>query len=148
VAAKGLNDRITLIQGDSENLPFQDETFDGYTVAFGVRNFENLDRGLSEMYRVLTPGSLTVILEFSKPKTFPVKQLFGLYFTYIMPVLGRLVSKDPAAYTYLPESVKAFPEGEEFLERLKDARFTDLRAIPLTGGIASIYLGRKPATEK
>lgn len=148
VATKGLNDRITLIQGDSENLPFQDETFDGYTVAFGVRNFENLDRGLSEMYRVLTPGSLTVILEFSKPKSFPIKQLFGLYFTHIMPILGRLVSRDPAAYTYLPESVKAFPEGAEFLERLKTARFIDLRAIPLTGGIASIYLGRKPGGEK
>lgn len=147
VAAKGLTDRITLIQGDSENLPFQDETFDAYTVAFGVRNFEDLDRGLSEMYRVLTPGSLTVILEFSNPKSFPIKQLFGLYFKHIMPVLGRLISKDPAAYTYLPESVKAFPEGAEFLDRLKTAHFIDLRAIPLTGGIASIYLGRKPGPE-
>ena len=81
VAAKGLTDRITLIQGDSENLPFKDETFDAYTVAFGVRNFEDLDRGLSEMYRVLTPGSLTVILEFSNPKSFPIKQLFGFYFS-------------------------------------------------------------------
>ncbi|HIG58614.1 MAG TPA: bifunctional demethylmenaquinone methyltransferase/2-methoxy-6-polyprenyl-1,4-benzoquinol methylase UbiE [Flavobacteriales bacterium] len=148
VAAKGLTDRITLIQGDSENLPFKDETFDAYTVAFGVRNFEDLDRGLSEMYRVLTPGSLTVILEFSNPKSFPIKQLFGFYFKHVMPVLGRLISKDPAAYTYLPESVKAFPEGAEFLERLKTARFIDLRAIPLTGGIASIYLGRKPGAEK
>jgi demethylmenaquinone methyltransferase/2-methoxy-6-polyprenyl-1,4-benzoquinol methylase len=148
VAAKGLTDRITLIQGDSENLPFKDEAFDAYTVAFGVRNFEDLDRGLSEMYRVLTPGSLTVILEFSNPKSFPIKQLFGFYFKHVMPVLGRLISKDPAAYTYLPESVKAFPEGTEFLERLKTARFIDLRAISLTGGIASIYLGRKPSTEK
>ena len=144
IAKKGLNDRITLIQGDSENLPFKDESFDAYTVGFGVRNFENLDRGLSEMYRVLTPNSLTVILEFSKPKTFPIKQLFGFYFKYIMPTLGRLVSKDPAAYTYLPESVMAFPEGKDFLDRLSKAGFTDLRAIPLTGGIASIYLGRKP----
>jgi demethylmenaquinone methyltransferase/2-methoxy-6-polyprenyl-1,4-benzoquinol methylase len=148
VAAKGLTDRITLIQGDSENLPFKDETFDAYTVAFGVRNFEDLDRGLSEMYRVLTPGSLTVILEFSNPKSFPIKQLFGFYFKHVMPVLGRLISKDPAAYTYLPESVKAFPEGAEFLERLKTVRFIDLRAIPLTGGIASIYLGRKPGPGK
>ena len=144
VAAKGLTHRITLIQGDSENLPFQDESFDAYTVAFGVRNFENLDRGLIEMYRVLTPNSLVVILEFSNPKSFPIKQLFGFYFRRVMPALGRFVSKDPAAYTYLPDSVMAFPEGAEFLDRLKNAGFTDLRAIPLTGGIASIYLGRKP----
>ena len=148
VAAKGLTDRITLIQGDSENLPFKDEAFDAYTVAFGVRNFEDLDRGLSEMYRVLTPGSLTVILEFSKPKGFPIKQLFGFYFKYIMPTLGRLVSKDPSAYTYLPESVMAFPEGREFLDRLASVGFEELRAITLTGGIASIYIGRKPSALK
>lgn len=147
-ATKNFSDRITLIQGDSENLPFQDESFEAYTVAFGVRNFENLDRGLSEMYRVLTPGSLTVILEFSNPKIFPIKQLFGFYFKYIMPSLGKLVSKDPAAYTYLPASVMAFPEGQEFLDRLKKIGFIDLRAIPLTGGIASIYLGRKPGEKQ
>ena len=146
--AKGLSNRISLLQGDSENLPFEDETFDAYTVAFGVRNFENLDKGLSEMYRVLTPKSLVVILEFSKPKRFPVKQLFGFYFKYIMPTLGRLVSKDPAAYTYLPESVMAFPEGRDFLDRLASVGFEELRAITLTGGIASIYVGRKPGVIK
>ena len=146
--AKGLSNRISLLQGDSENLPFEDETFDAYTVAFGVRNFENLDKGLSEMYRVLTPKSLVVILEFSKPKRFPIKQLFGFYFKYIMPALGRLVSKDPAAYTYLPESVMAFPEGRDFLDRLASVGFEELRAITLTGGIASIYVGRKPGVIK
>ena len=146
--AKGLSNRISLLQGDSENLPFEDESFEAYTVAFGVRNFENLDKGLSEMYRVLTPKSLVVILEFSKPKRFPIKHLFGFYFKYVMPTLGRLVSKDPAAYTYLPESVMAFPEGRDFLNRLADVGFEDLRATPLTGGIASIYVGRKPAVVK
>jgi demethylmenaquinone methyltransferase/2-methoxy-6-polyprenyl-1,4-benzoquinol methylase len=146
--AKGLSNRISLVQGDSENLPFEDESFEAYTVAFGVRNFENLDKGLSEMYRVLTPKSLVVILEFSKPKRFPVKQLFGFYFKYIMPTLGRLVSKDPAAYTYLPESVMAFPEGRDFLDRLASVGFEELRAITLTGGIASIYVGRKPGVIK
>ena len=146
--AKGLTNKISLLQGDSENLPFEDASFEAYTVAFGVRNFENLDRGLSEMYRVLAPNSLTVILEFSKPKRFPIKQLFGFYFKHIMPTLGKLVSKDPAAYTYLPESVMAFPEGRDFLDRLAAAGFKDLSATPLTGGIASIYVGRKPASVK
>jgi demethylmenaquinone methyltransferase/2-methoxy-6-polyprenyl-1,4-benzoquinol methylase len=146
--AKGLTNRISLLQGDSENLPFEDASFEAYTVAFGVRNFENLDRGLSEMFRVLAPNSLTVILEFSKPKQFPIKQLFGFYFKHIMPTLGKLVSKDPAAYTYLPESVMAFPEGRDFLDRLASAGFEDLSATPLTGGIASIYVGRKPASVK
>jgi demethylmenaquinone methyltransferase/2-methoxy-6-polyprenyl-1,4-benzoquinol methylase len=145
VQARGYEDRITLIQGDSENLPFENEKFDAYTVGFGVRNFENLDKGLSEMYRVLKNNSITVILEFSKPKRFPIKQLFGFYFKYIMPTLGKLVSKDSAAYTYLPESVMAFPEGDQFLDRMKSAGFTDLRQIKLTGGIASIYTGRKPS---
>jgi demethylmenaquinone methyltransferase/2-methoxy-6-polyprenyl-1,4-benzoquinol methylase len=145
VIARGYQDRITLEQGDSENLPFKDYYFDAYTVGFGVRNFENLDKGLSEMYRVLKINSITVILEFSKPKTFPIKQLFGFYFKYIMPTLGKIVSRDSAAYTYLQESVSAFPEGEEFLKRLEAAGFKELRQIKLSGGIASIYIGRKLA---
>ena len=143
VKANGFQDRITLQQGDSENLPFEANSFDAYTVGFGVRNFENLDKGLSEMLRVLNNGSVTVILEFSKPKYFPIKQLFGFYFKFIMPTLGKLVSKDSAAYTYLPESVLAFPEGDEFLERMKLIGFENLRQIKLTGGIASIYIGYK-----
>ena len=145
VNKRGYEKSITLMQGDSENLPFEDNSFDAYTVGFGVRNFENLDKGLSEMYRVLKPNSITVILEFSKPKQFPIKQLFGFYFKFIMPALGKLVSRDSAAYTYLPESVMAFPEGDEFLNKLKTAGFIELSATSLTGGIASIYIGRKPA---
>ena len=145
VIARGYEDKITLEQGDSENLPFKDGTFDAYTVAFGVRNFENLDKGLSEMHRVLKPGAVTLILEFSKPKAFPIKQLFGFYFKYIMPTIGNLLSKDSSAYTYLPESVMAFPEGEGFLAKMEAAGFDNLKQRKLTGGIASIYLGYKKA---
>ena len=144
VAARGWNDRIELIQGDSVALPFDDHTFDAYTVAFGVRNFEDLQGGLRDMLRVLKPGAMGLVLEFSKPKHFPIKQVFGLYFKYIMPTVGKWVSKDPSAYTYLPESVQAFPEGEGFLEELRRAGYEDVQAKSLTGGIATIYTGRKP----
>ena len=144
VAARGWNDRIELIQGDSVALPFDDHTFDAYTVAFGVRNFEDLQGGLRDMLRVLKPGALGLVLEFSKPKHFPIKQVFGLYFKYIMPTVGKWVSKDPSAYTYLPESVQAFPEGEGFIEELRRAGYEDVQAKSLTGGIATIYKGRKP----
>ncbi|MDA0939993.1 MAG: bifunctional demethylmenaquinone methyltransferase/2-methoxy-6-polyprenyl-1,4-benzoquinol methylase UbiE [Bacteroidetes bacterium] len=143
VAARGWNDRIDLIQGDSVALPFDDGHFDCFTVAFGVRNFEDLQGGLRDMLRVLKPGGLGLVLEFSKPKHFPIKQVFGLYFKYIMPTVGRWVSKDPAAYTYLPESVQAFPEGEDFLTQLSEAGYVDVKAQTLTGGIATIYTGRK-----
>ena len=143
VAARGWNDRIDLIQGDSVALPFDDGHFDCFTVAFGVRNFEDLQGGLRDMLRVLKPGGLGLVLEFSKPKHFPIKQVFGLYFKYIMPTVGRWVSKDPAAYTYLPESVQAFPEGENFLAQLSEAGYVDVKARTLTGGIATIYTGRK-----
>lgn len=136
-------DKIEMIQGDSENLPFDDNSFDAYTVGFGVRNFENLDKGLREMHRVLKPNGTTVILELSKPKMFPIKQLFWIYFKFIMPTIGRIVSKDSAAYTYLPASVAAFPEGKEFLEKMEQAGFKELKQISLTGGIASIYTGKK-----
>ena len=144
VAARGWNDRIELIPGDSVSLPFDDHTFDAYTVAFGVRNFEDLQGGLRDMLRVLKPGAMGLVLEFSKPKHFPIKQVFGLYFKYIMPTVGKWVSKDPSAYTYLPESVQAFPEGEGFLEELRRAGYEDVQAKSLTGGIATIYTGRKP----
>jgi len=143
VAARGWSDRIDLIQGDSVALPFENGHFDCFTVAFGVRNFEDLQGGLRDMLRVLKPGGLGLVLEFSKPKHFPIKQVFGLYFKHIMPTVGRWVSKDPAAYTYLPESVQAFPEGEDFLTQLKDAGYVDVKAQTLTGGIATIYTGRK-----
>lgn len=143
VADRGWTDRIDLIQGDSVALPFDDGHFDCFTVAFGVRNFEDLQGGLRDMLRVLRPGGLGLVLEFSKPKHFPIKQVFGLYFKYVMPTLGRWVSKDPAAYTYLPESVQAFPEGEDFLVQMREAGYVDVQASSLTGGIATIYTGRK-----
>lgn len=143
IASRGWNDRIELIQGDSVNLPFDDGHFDCFTVAFGVRNFEDLQGGLRDMLRVLKPGGMGLILEFSKPKRFPVKQLFGLYFKHIMPTLGRWVSQDASAYSYLPESVQAFPEGQAFLDQMVDAGYQEVKAQTLTGGIATIYTGRK-----
>lgn len=143
VAAKNLSHVIELKVGDSENLPFEDNAFDAYTVAFGVRNFQNLEKGMTEMLRVLKPGSLGIVLEFSKPKAFPFKQLYFFYFRYIMPLIGRLVSKDHRAYTYLPESVKAFPSGDDFLAIMNKIGYKETKRIPLTGGIATIYLGRK-----
>lgn len=139
---KAMDKRITLELGDSENLKFPDNRFDAITAAFGVRNFENLDKGLSEMHRVLTPEGTVAIIEFSKPRVFPVKQLYFLYFLYILPTIGRLFSKDPRAYSYLPESVRAFPDGTDFLDRLKTAGFSNCEAIPLTFGIATLYLAR------
>jgi demethylmenaquinone methyltransferase/2-methoxy-6-polyprenyl-1,4-benzoquinol methylase len=141
VRRKGLDERIILQQGDAEKLPFSDRQFDAALVAFGVRNFEELDRGLSEIGRVLRPGGRIVVLEFSKPRTFPVKQLYDFYGRRILPVVGRLVSGDPAAYTYLPESIRAFPDGDAFLSLLGAAGFNETRCVPLTFGIASIYTG-------
>ena len=143
IKSRGYQEKITMQQGDSENLPINDNSFDAYTVGFGVRNFENLNKGLSEMHRVLNSGGITIILEFSKPKIFPIKQLFGFYFKYIMPTIGNLLSKDSSAYTYLPESVMAFPEGEDFLNEMGKVGFKNLRQKKLTGGIASIYIGYK-----
>jgi demethylmenaquinone methyltransferase/2-methoxy-6-polyprenyl-1,4-benzoquinol methylase len=144
VAKRGYQDVIELMEGDSVSLPFETGHFDAYTVAFGVRNFEQLEAGLSEMLRTLRPGGLGVILEFSKPRKFPMKQLFAFYFKFIMPTIGKLVSKDQSAYAYLPESVQAFPEGQDFLNVLEKVGYVACEAVPLTGGIASIYLAYKP----
>lgn len=143
VDQRGLTQRITLQQADSTELPFADATFDAITVAFGVRNFEDLSKGLREMIRVLKPGGRIFILEFSKPQRAPMKQLFRFYFHTIMPFVGRIVSKDNSAYTYLPQSVDAFPEGARFLQLLNEAGAQGPTAIPLTGGIATIYAARK-----
>ena len=140
---KKIADKIKLQYGDSEKIPFSDKSFDAITVAYGVRNFENLSKGLSEMCRVLKPGGKAVILEFSKPKKFPVKQAFNLYFKNILPFIGKIVSKDNRAYTYLPESVDAFPEGKEFLTIFKAVGFKEVKQIKLSGGISSIYVGEK-----
>ena len=138
-----LENKIELIMGDSEQLQFGDASFDACTVAFGVRNFENLGKGLSEIRRVLKPGSPVIVLEFSTPRKFPVKQLYHFYFSTILPFVGRLLSKDAKAYTYLYESVKAFPEGDDFLRHLQRAGFTNCTFTRLTFGICSLYIGEK-----
>jgi demethylmenaquinone methyltransferase/2-methoxy-6-polyprenyl-1,4-benzoquinol methylase len=138
-----LDHLISFQKGDSENMPFADASFDAITVAFGVRNFENLEKGLAEFYRVLKPGGVAIVLEFSKPKYFPFKQLYTFYFFHILPRLGRMISKDASAYSYLPESVMAFPDDHAFLDILKKTGFAESRQWRLTMGIATIYLGRK-----
>jgi demethylmenaquinone methyltransferase/2-methoxy-6-polyprenyl-1,4-benzoquinol methylase len=143
VAKRGLEQRIVLQRADSESLPFADNTFDAVTVAFGVRNFEHLEQGMREMQRVLKPNGRLFVLEFSKPMKAPMKQLFRFYFQRVMPAVGRTVSKDSAAYTYLPKSVDAFPEGQAFLDILAKAGLREGKAEPLTGGIATLYTGRK-----
>jgi demethylmenaquinone methyltransferase/2-methoxy-6-polyprenyl-1,4-benzoquinol methylase len=138
-----LDDRIELLNGDSEKLPFEDNFFDAVIVAFGVRNFENLELGLSEMLRVVKPGGQVVILEFSRPSKFPMKQLYNVYFTAILPTIGRWVSRDSSAYRYLPESVKAFPDGVDFLNVLSGVGYKNPQCDPLTFGISSLYWGSK-----
>jgi demethylmenaquinone methyltransferase/2-methoxy-6-polyprenyl-1,4-benzoquinol methylase len=139
----GLEKTIQLQKGDSEKLPFSDNSFDAVIVSFGVRNFENLQKGLNDMLRVLKPGGYCLILEFSNPRKFPMKQLYTIYSKYCLPFLGKLISKDPSAYTYLPESVKAFPDGTAFIQLFKSVGYSDTQWIPMTGGICSIYLGQK-----
>lgn len=139
----GLEEKIEMQLGDSEKLLFDDNTFDTVIVSFGVRNFENLLKGLSDMNRVLKPGGTCMVVEFSKPTNYFFKQAYWFYSTKILPLIGKLVSKDSSAYTYLPESVKAFPDGEDFLKVYREAGFRETRAIPLTFGICSIYIGKK-----
>lgn len=134
---------ISMKNGDSEDLPFEEGYFDALTVGFGVRNYENLEKGLAEMLRVLRKDGMAVILEFSKPKKFPIKQLFNFYSKRIIPVLGKSISKDESAYAYLPESVEAFPEGQDFVAILEKVGYRDVKAKPVSGGIATIYTGIK-----
>lgn len=134
---------IELQKGDSENMSFPDNTFDAVTVAFGVRNFENLDKGLSEIYRVIKPNGRLVVLEFSKPGKFPVKQVYSFYFKSLLPFIGKIISKDKSAYTYLPESVMQFPEKHEFLNKLEVVGFKQCSYQSLSFGIACIYVGDK-----
>lgn len=139
----GLENRITLLIADSENLPFEDNTYDAAMVAFGVRNYENLQKGLDEMNRVLKPGGKACILEFAQPGLFPVKQLFSLYFRFVLPLLGKLISRHKSAYTYLPESVSVFPQGENFCMRMTKSGFSDISYRKLSFGIAMLYTGFK-----
>jgi len=143
IAAQGLSGVISLETGDCERLDFADNSFDAVTVAFGVRNFENLEKGLAEMLRVLRPGGRVVILEFSKPYVFPVKQLYNAYFKYVLPLIGRLTSRDLRAYTYLFESVQVFPEGNQFTAILTKTGYLNPLCERLTLGICSIYTATK-----
>lgn len=143
IQKENLQDRIDLIDGDAEKLPFGDNIFDAVTVAYGVRNFEDLEAGLGEINRVLKKNGKLVVIEFSKPTVFPVKQLYYLYFKYILPLIGKVTSKDPKAYRYLFESVQAFPDGKDFISILKKTGFNQNQCISLTLGICSIYIGTK-----
>jgi demethylmenaquinone methyltransferase/2-methoxy-6-polyprenyl-1,4-benzoquinol methylase len=136
---KQLTNRIVLQQADSEKLPFQDAEFDAVTVSFGVRNFENLLAGLAEMQRVLKPGGPMVVLEFSKPTNPVFSRLYWFYFKNILPLLGKMLSRSTNAYTYLPQSVAAFPEGEEFVAKAKSVGFSNVTYKPLTFGICTMY---------
>ena len=141
--ARGLSDRLEFVNGDCEHLPFKNDEFDAVTVAFGVRNFEHLEKGLAEMFRVVKPGGHVVILEFSRPARFPIKQLYNFYFRYLLPRIGGMISGDRQAYAYLPASVFAFPEGEKFLNILSSIGFERVSQQRLTGGIATLYVGIK-----
>tara|TARA_B100000579_G_scaffold437232_1_gene465763 strand:+ start:1826 stop:2545 length:720 start_codon:yes stop_codon:yes gene_type:complete len=138
-----LSNRILLKLGDAEQLPFKNNSFQAITSGFGVRNFENIETGLSEMHRVLEKDGVLVILEPSKPSKFPVKQLYNIYFRYILPLLGKIISKDKNAYTYLTNSVNAFPPKKVFLKKLQETGFKDCKHIPLTFGIVSLYSAKK-----
>jgi demethylmenaquinone methyltransferase/2-methoxy-6-polyprenyl-1,4-benzoquinol methylase len=139
----GYDNVISMRNGDSEALPFEDNYFDALTVGFGVRNYENLEKGLAEMLRVVRKDGKLVILEFSKPKRFPVKQYYAFHSKYIIPFFGKRISKDEKAYAYLPESVAAFPEGREFEVILERIGYRDVHSKLLAGGIATIYTGIK-----
>jgi demethylmenaquinone methyltransferase/2-methoxy-6-polyprenyl-1,4-benzoquinol methylase len=139
--SKKIDHIIDMRLGDSEALPFEDNTFDGLTVGFGVRNFEDLRKGLSEMLRVVRSGGKIVVLEFSKPKRFPVKQYFAFHSRFIIPFFGKRISKDEKAYAYLPESVAAFPEGRDFERILEELGYQNVKSRLVSGGIATIYTG-------
>ena len=143
IETEGMTGTIQMIVGDSENLPFENNKFDAITVAYGVRNFENLERGLSEINRVLKPNGKLVVLEFSKPRVFPLRQLFNFYFKNILPFIGKITSNDNRAYSYLYESVQAFPDGEDFIKVLEKTGFNKTQCKSLTIGICSIYTGFK-----
>lgn len=145
VSKKGLDKWIKLQIADCEDLQFPDNSFDALTCAFGVRNFENLKKGLEEMGRVVRPGGKVAIVELSRPDVFPIKQLYHLYFRHILPLLGKSVSKDKNAYSYLPESVAAFPEPSAFCQLLEESGFEAVKANRLTLGISTLYVGIKIA---
>ena len=143
IKRKSLENKIELVLGDSENMPFEDNTFDAITVAFGIRNFETLENGLKEILRVLKPNGQFVILETSVPTKFPYKQGYNIYTKYILPVIGKLFSKDKSAYKYLSESASVFPYGEALNNILRKIGFISVEDFPQTMGVATIYVASK-----
>ncbi len=143
IMRRGISGKIEFKKADSENIPFTDNLFDVAMVAFGVRNFADPHKGLSEMRRVIRMNGMILVLEFSKPTAFPFRNIYNFYFRNILPFFGRIFSKDKSAYTYLPDSVSKFPDNEDFLKMLSAAGFSDTGQIKLTGGVASIYTGIK-----
>ncbi len=143
IKEKNLANKITMVQGDSEALPFKDNHFDAISVAFGVRNFENLQKGLAEIYRVLKPGGIFVVLETSVPTKTPFKQGYSLYTKYMLPVIGKIFSKDKVAYQYLSDSAAVFPYGKKFNNILQKIGFTSIENKPQTFGVATIYTASK-----
>lgn len=143
VAEAGLSEKISFEQGDCLNLRFKDNVFDAVTVAYGVRNFEHLDRGYQEMYRVLKPGGTLCVIELSTPTGKLVRPLYNLYTRKIIPFLGRGISKDPRAYAYLPESIAAVAQGTEMLNIMRGAGFSETHYYPMTFGTCTIYIGKK-----
>ena len=143
VQEKRLSQKVEMVLGDSENLSFDDESFDAATVAFGVRNFENLEKGLSEIYRVLKKGGILVILETSVPVKSPYKQFYNFHCRYVLPAIGRIFSRDRSAYAYLSESASVFPHGEAFNNILAKIGFIAIENRPQTFGVATIYTAIK-----
>jgi len=143
IASKKLSHKIEMILGDSEKMPYPDSTFDAITVAFGIRNFENLDKGLTEIHRVLKPNGVFVILETSNPTKFPFKQGYYFYTKYILPIIGKIFSKDNSAYNYLGKSANIFPFGKNLCNILQKNGFIDVQAMPQSFGVATIYKASK-----
>ena len=143
VAKQKLGDQVELYLGNAANLPFDENCFDAVTVAFGVRNFEGMRQGLSEIQRVLRPNGQAVILEFSMPEKFPIKQLYRMYFVHFLPTIGRCISKDKSAYAYLPQSVERFPKPSDFMRIISDCGLKNSSATPLSFGIATLYTAIK-----
>ncbi|MBK5203065.1 MAG: ubiquinone/menaquinone biosynthesis methyltransferase, partial [Prolixibacteraceae bacterium] len=138
-----LEKTIRFQKGDSENMPFNENSFDSAIAAFSVRNFAHLKKGLEETFRVLKPDGVFIILEFSKPKYFPFRQIYNFYFLHVLPIIGSFFTKDKQAYIYLPKSVMNFPDAQNFIQIYSEAGFTNIKQKRLTGGIASIYIGEK-----
>lgn len=143
ISRKGLDKKVQMIQGDGEKLPFEDNSYDAVTIAFGVRNFENLEKGLSEIYRVLKKGGVLVVLETSVPHRTPFKQGYKLYTKYLLPRIGKILSKDKSAYAYLSESAAVFPYGKDFNNILEKIGFIAMENRPQTFGVATIYTAIK-----